>query len=882
MKKLATMLAVFSIAGLSAFGETGETANEGKIEFNPPTIMRGTRCIADNNSSDINTDRLAHKYLQYSSEDESVVWEDITPRFFNFHKTLPGKEELLSSKVTHNYGGFTGEPQNDWVLNLEKEDGYKLSDGVIFFAGEILDKGDNNPTLRNNFISGISLLDLGDEVGNVLAYNGNFCKFMPNVLSGGYYTDYTLGPNSTWIAPPPAGSNQVVLMFLPVDNDAYIKYVGESDSQKFTIRARVEFNTYSNNPQRDMSALGDVTGIFDNYGDIIRQYEPGVDKNKNYNVNLLDFSYYDHADSPNRMTWDATKWMTYEVNLIVDKGIFNDNYPFERGVPCVRIQFPSQNINNMMYLIRNVQMFITEGELDNSSGCYISTVKQTVNTYKLRPSKIEVKKQKLYVGEETTLSANVGPTWATRDVRWVLVDNQGQQYQSLTDGVPSEISDHVKYFDSTTGKITAKKNGTIKVQAISTAEGTDKNGEQVKKVMSAVTELPIFDVIYGIELRHEHHRVSDSKCVDGYIELSGSEKTRVEYVLKPAVGVETPRFDPDTELMFTVNGKEGVSATNYITIEEGTAIHGKKYTTDKYEGYGAFDLTVDNNSPMDDAILTVKVNDGRESKDQYRDAFIGRDGTALLRHYGRPTAFTMNREVVKPNGGYHNLYESDLMRICIQWKPDMDYTYIIRPLVKSASDADNDQSAKQIYMWELNYVKGEDDPASANARGMKNAILEVTENTDGTFTLKPLHSGTTSITFSSLHAGEHKSSLASLNETLPAGMLNLPQSNIETPTDEPNDFHYETIYEPYGPVWSSAFANIPEFDSQNPQNVSKNLIIEINGSGTSGIESAVSDSEDENNILYNLNGHRVDRRTAARGVYVSKNSNGEYSKVIIH
>lgn len=885
---LVSAAAIFS-STVSIYGDTSSEQPD-KVEFNPATIMRGER--------DLSNDRLVHKIAEHPADiDDS--WTEITPEYFEFHN-LPAEyiEKMVSVTPTPSDGGFSGTRTTDWVKETAQSDGCDLSKGMIFLAGKMLHREEGRKTdetewPRVSIKKGLSVFDFGDEVGNVLMYCGSFSRlrnknrlenvppYYEDVLPSSYYYKdledrITLEDIKGGFIRYGGYQDECSLFFFPVDSEKYFNIVTD-ETKTYTIRVQVEYNIHQNvaqNANRQIvypaltaNAVGDLTGILGCYGWTIRSdtefnTQPNPTEGPNIGATLGDGPFFkdNNPDNPEEeiTMWRATDWITLETNLIIRPFFFNGtNAKMTDAIPCVRLQLPSHNINNMSYMFRNVRMYVKEGEVTASENGYIpEIVRRGKNKYLLRPSEIEVRKQKIYVDEPATLSAIVKPTWATRDVRWVLVDNEGKQYQSLGADLPSEIADYVESFDGATGKITMKKNGTVKVQAISVAEGKDKDGVEVKKVMSSVTELPVFDVVHGITINHDHHIVdSNAGLSTRTIELSGSESTRVEYVLNPKSGVENPKFDPDTPLSFSI------VSSNYADIDKSAEIHGRSFTTDKYDGNGAFDVSVSADAIMSDAQLVVKVNDGRETWPMYTGVFTARDGIADLKHYGRPTHFRIHDEYTKSDASCTLSFYDDNMRIAIS----NNGSYTLTPQVKNTSDTDNTLHAKQLMTWEL----------AENG----NDLLDVVNDGNGNLILTPKAFGVTKIKFTSMHAGEHKS--AQLAPTMsamsyPIAML----SSGDTPSDEHNTVEGEPIYEPYGPVWASNFMPAGNFDGSTPVNVEQTLIVEINGSGLSSIHSAEFENPDDSYTLYyNLQGVRTEN-VDMPGTYI-RIRNGKAEKITV-
>ena len=578
-------------------------------------------------------DRINNRPLVVSDElSEEKGWVDITPELFKFNTALgqtyttsekrKSNSEIIKSLTntssTYNLDGFKGWAVPGWVKKAASGNGtednpdFDLSKGMFFLSGGSLHPhydaqgrllhGDQ----RETFKSGISMFDFGDEVGNVWMFNGKESELL-STLSLGYYYKDELGETVNSASEPiiydkdnPGRLAQVgdyTLVFFPIDPvkyQAFLQAKGDDYSNKsYTIRVQAEFNTFATFPNGIVTAIGDINGILDNYGSVIRSDESDA----NYNVMLEGVlndteteylmtpgSYYlpdgDYDASlrkgdskPNyygKMCWDATSWTLYETNLIVKPNHFdNSGISMIDGVPCMRIQFPTHNMNRLAYFLRNVRMFIKEGEESISDAFPVgSSVRITRNEYLLRPKDIFVMTKKLFVNEPNRLEGIVQPTWATRDIRWVLVDNEGRQYQSL-EGAPAEITDYIKSFDPLTGEITARRNGSVLVQAISRAEGKDPDGNEVYKVMSAVTRLPIYNVVHEIDINHLHHSLDDTNYTEKTIQLSGNESTRVEYELRTFDDLElsegVAKFDPETPLHVEIAG------TSYAVVSDNYA-----------------------------------------------------------------------------------------------------------------------------------------------------------------------------------------------------------------------------------------------------------------------------------------------------------------------
>lgn len=900
-----------------------------KVEDNPATIMRGSRSIDEGAP---NPDRIAHKPLALPADiadpnnptELAEGWTDITPEYFDFHKLdAEYLDEMVCTTPTNNAGGFTGSNTAGigWVADRVKEsEGAELSKGFIFLSGYMLHRdgdrvasqeppktadGKNNPLYHQNettlprqsFKKGLKVHDFGDEVGRVLMFNGLWSTLNTAAenLPSSYFTDNLNNDNTKadfihFRSEQKASS----LLFLPVNTDVYHDVInkgmadGQTDSDKsYIIRVVVEYNMYQNvttdakgqkvYPALTNNAIGDLTGIVTCYGYCIRtdtDYSGNTPQEKDpIAVKVGDGPYYKaNPDDPDDATtyWTATKWITYETNLLISPRLFaGTSARMTDAIPCVRLQLPSHNINNMAYMIRNVRMYMHEVELENGQlpatyvGQIDGVVRGETTSYLLRPNQIEVAKKKLYVGEETTLQAEVFPTWATREVRWVLVDNQGNQYQDFDPAdstLPAEIRDYVAEFDGSTGKIKMKKNGSVMVQAISLAEGENAETEQVKKVMSSVTELPVFDVIYGIDIDHGHHYAIDGADAKS-IELSGSESTRVEYILKTLQDVTDPKFDPDTELSFSAETSDAV----YVTFldHQGTPIHGKNHAGEMFGGRGYFDIAIDADAGKSSAMLKVKVVDGRETWDLYKGKLDNRDGETLLLHYAKPTMVAVGDDIAQSAGAYSTLYD-DNTRICISRNGQAtgEFEYTVTADVRN--DVGNGDEAKQLYNWALDKAYTTD---ADNTGAQENDIVRVVAGENG-LTIIPKADGVTFIHFTTIHAGEHKWTLvpdasapASLRKAMPIG----------APTDEHNYADGETIYEPYGPNWAKTFSGSQEFAGEEPENATTPFLIEINPNGLSDFFEIPALIEADP-TYYNLQGIRLEGEPGP-GTYIKLTGN---------
>lgn len=799
-----------------------------------------------------------------------------------------------------------------------------LSDGLMILAGGSIHsdgvdpetgKLNHNPDQRWKVKSGMSFFDFGDEVGRVLVLNSvNGYNVNNTQLSKGYYpdnlvaklnearVDYDLATDKV---ANPINEKDYTLLYVPVDWQKYSELLhqfydfdssgnvtspAEGSGKKqatepIYIRVRVEFNTYANSwTDSNMLAMGDITGIVDNYGTVVRS--DGSDKNKSVLMgpdgknDKKSFYYWDEPDQT--YYWTATNWNTYEFNMVLDPKY--ENSTLIDGVPVIRIQLPANNLINVgTFFIRNIQFFLTDSAIDEESSAYIKDVQNTVNTYLLRPSSIIVDPQKIYVDEPTTLTAKVLPTWATRQVRWVLVDNENRQYSTLDEiydsernSLAPEITDYIGAFNPSTGDITAIKSGIVRVQAISIAEGPGEDGVEVEKVMSAITELPLFDVVWGIDILHEH--INDifagedfAEWSHRHVELSGLETAALVYQFKAKDGVVVPKFDPETLIEVSSSG------SNYLSIGDNISdVHANNRNDSGllYRGDGSFTVTANddavNNVSTDGAKITVKVKDGREQWDMYKSnpTFInGRPGELLVYHYGAPDGFRLSGS--KDNTGAYRLYDNDT-RLCIS----TNNTFAFSTDITSSVDTNKDKlHALQAYDWKLV------DATASDGSTAKNDLIAVSQDADGKLVITSnTAKGVAHIHITPKYAGAYKASIAAQHTA--------PQSFTKTLDIDASGL-YDIIdsdpavaqYIPYGPTWESVFSTVTVDNNLYGEEQPFDLPVEINSNGLSGIDDIECENID-NSVLFNLQGIRVD--SPSSGVYLKRSDDGTTTKVIIN
>lgn len=849
-------------------------------EANIPTIAKGSHRLQD--------DRLTHKELKFESEDSKINWISVTPSFFDFHKSSTLGADVIDRMVTltptPSYGNFFDPDKNahtgfvkqtfidsDNDIENENKNGDEkihrnLSEGLIILAGGSVHsdgtdadgKQIGNPDQRAKLKKGMSFYDFGDQVGRVLVLNGRNST-VNDQLSSGYY-DKTVEKFAELInyeTGQKMDTTDYTILYCPVDWAEYEKFMKshyqldsngniQLPADPIYVRARIEFNVYANNlgEKNDnigMFAMGDVTGVLDNYGTVIREDA----KNTNYKVVMGDgFYYFDNRNMT--YCWDATKWVVYEFNMKLDPSYPNSE--LIEGVPCMRVQIPANNlINRGTYFIRNIQFFVTDTNIGSESPSYIENVKFETNEYMLRPSSIVVDRQKIFVDEPTTLEALTLPTWSTRRVRWVLVDNQDNQYAALGE-VPDEVSeirDIIRSFDAATGAIEAKKSGTVRVQAISLAEE-----DGVSPVMSAITELPVFDVVWGIDILHEHlddlYKEYENLSHE-HIEISGTETAALEYQLVAKGRLENPRFDPETVLTFSVSGGS-------LSVNASDGMHHEKHFATIYDGRGSFTVTARGDAAKDNCSVTVKVADDRyennhgNTQSNYATDFTGRDGTADIIAYGRPSGI---RAAESSKTGVLTFYDENT-RICIS----NNGTYVLDTFIKSQADDGEDYRAMQA--WTL---KEEID----------NDLLKAYMTDDGKLAIESKDTyGVMNLYITASHAGTFKSSF------LPQD-ADLRTASTENPWTETDKSNY--LYMPYGPTWEKQFTASEKSLNAYAEDNDYTLRVEINPLGLSGVQ-YLENAGNDAGILYNPQGVRTDN--PAPGIYIERKADGRAYKKVIH
>lgn len=871
-------------------------------------------------------DRINNRPLDVGDElSEEKGWVDITPELFKFNTALgqtyttTEKREsnseiirsLTNTSSTHNLDGFKGWPDEGWVKKVARGNGtevnpdFDLSKGMFFLSGGSLHPhyDAQNRLLhedqRETFKSGISMFDFGDEVGNVWMFNGNESDLLSTLSLGYYYNDElkeTVDKASELIIYDKDNTGRLAqvgdytLVFFPIDPVKYQSFLlakGEDYSNKsYTIRVQAEFNTYANYPNGIVSAIGDINGILDNYGSVIRSDESDA----NYNVMLegvLDDkeseylmthgSYYlpdgdydaslrkgdSKPDYYGKMCWDATSWTLYETNLIVKPKHFdNSGISMIDGVPCMRIQFPTHNMNRLAYFLRNVRMFIKEGE-ESISDAFPSgsSVRITRNEYLLRPKDIFVMTKKLFVNEPNRLEGIVQPTWATRDIRWVLVDNEGRQYQSL-DGAPEEITDYIEAFDPLTGEITARRNGSVLVQAISRAEGKDPDGNEVYKVMSAVTRLPIYNVVHEIDINHLHHSFDVANNSEKTIQLSGNESTRVEYELRTFDNLElsdgVAKFDPETPLHVEIAGtSHAVVSDNYAGKGNLHGLTYKNYNQGEdllYKGTGVFDIFINEEAGLKKSSkIIMKVDDGRETWEMYandpRFAASKRDGVSLLDHYAEPSTLICS----------HN------------HDPEYAGQFGNKLAIRLTESA--------IYQFDILIGDKENtsDPVLQNWILKENVSCDCSEITvgNGKLIIKPKHVCPIGhpIVIRTNYAGFNKSLLANeiMDETEDAPSASLRKSPVfSDPASNENNTDY-TVFNLYDKTWESQWTGTDYFSHEDKV---KDLPLEIYifNSVITSVDDLLNENNGDNTEYYTLNGLKIEKPTLP-GIYLLRRGN---------
>lgn len=926
-KFLVALAFIFSLPAINPLCALSQEVTERPLYGE--TIKHGTQ-LREN-------DRLLNAPLYLSDElSEENGWIDITPEYFKFNTsrgdsyTTPQQrmenaelyQSIVSTRATQNLDGFKGYPLTGWTKSTaigngtEDNPDYDLSKGMIFLSGGSVHPHYTDGSANNNkashgdqreiFKSGVSMLDFGDQVGNVWMFNGARSQLLDTLLLGYYYQD-SFDENTVRKASQVFRFNNNVdasadvarigdytLVFFPIDPVKYRQAI--TSGVTHTIRLQAEFNTFTRLPNNTRTAMGDITGILDNYGDVIRSDRrdtnysvvlEGVmnDDSTDFVIRGASYSIDDdsYATSPRdwnyfqKVHWDATTWMLYEANLTLEPSMFNTS-PIEMidGIPCVRVQFPAVDLNNVAYFLRNVRVFIKEGDLGNiESG---SPVRITKNTYLLRPKDIFVKTKKLFVNEPDNLEGIVKPTWATRDIRWVLVGNDGKQYRTVDDpDLPSEIADYISDFDQYTGAITAKRNGSVLVQAISMAEGVGPDGLEVRKVMSAVTRLPIYNVIHKIDINHLHHAVDEAEGSDKVIQLSANESTRVEYVLKTlddlSLSDGISKFDPETVLGFSVNGSDYTEISHRET--EVGALHGftyKNYAVDDYplphlyEGTGVFDIKVVQNASINkDSKLCVRVDDGRENWEMYngdpRFAEGQRDGIAIFHHYAEPVDFVYEHN-------YHRTYDVQQLNshhIAIALKAS-DNTMNKRFEIDVLAADEGQNSETTFQNWEVE--DNSDDSVIVEVENGKLYLTPVRNN---------LKNNGTHINLRTYYAGAFKSLKAeTLEGDEPSLSILADNATLDWRTNEDNkDF---TIFNLYDSQWEQQWDGSGNADHPRPL-YDHDLRIDVYDIITTSIDDVMINAVEISPVYFTLQGLPVDKPSVP-GIYICKRGS-KVEKIVI-
>ena len=241
---------------------------------------------------------------------------DVTPSYYKFHKGATDLDKMVRSDLTSPGAPSLG--SGEFISNNLGEGKYftsdNLSKGNLMFGGPF---GQNNQTLVKN---GLTLYNMGDEIGTVLILNG------PDSNLGAALKE-KLGLDSEPEISKLESFGGNIQLFWILDHLT----MNEEIPTGSKIRVRLELNGYNS----DMNSTKEVFNYLDKTDQLGNSTKQGS------NVTFKEFN--DGSD-----TWNPNRWMIYDVEI-----------PYNRIACYFRILLNQtlSGLNEGALLIRSIEVY---------------------------------------------------------------------------------------------------------------------------------------------------------------------------------------------------------------------------------------------------------------------------------------------------------------------------------------------------------------------------------------------------------------------------------------------------------------------------------------------------------------------------------------------
>lgn len=263
---------------------------------------------------------------------------DVTPKNYLFSESTLSEAEIKAALCP---AGVYAENQpnlgNFWIQN----NGEKAKDGILLFAGGFGMNGANPITanIEDMINNGMSILNLGDKIGNVLVFNGknsDFGDYLYDNYSGEFNLDEDFSLKKMTLA------QSAIAQFLWVPDPSLFDLKEDWDGAATTLRVRFEMSYY--NPAAAVVPVATNISVTDETGTPVTHSNP---------INSDNFRRYTNNESTGDLgsavaeSWDPYRWAVCEY----DWAGFNSTPSY------VKMQIPGNAITNGALLIRNVKFY---------------------------------------------------------------------------------------------------------------------------------------------------------------------------------------------------------------------------------------------------------------------------------------------------------------------------------------------------------------------------------------------------------------------------------------------------------------------------------------------------------------------------------------------
>lgn len=275
--------------------------------------------------------------LNVSAQDDTL--EDITPSSFDFSQKEVG---LLEPDGVYHGANIQNPPsEGNGAIPFSTLFETHGRRALFIVGGGQYHNPENH--YAENLLAGMAIVDLGGEVGKVLAISGHNSKINEKMKE--------LFPEWTGKIPLALGEFGWGNLNWTTDPD---NTPTSEDPTQYNIRCRIVLNVFANEYVESTPIMGAYCST------ATRNIYPAGANTNNETAKLGDFiQRYDDGDpveGDDGYVWDDKKWLVYE---------FDTNVPNEEGIPT-RIKWEMQNaaMANTTIFVKEVKFFLNSEPVD--------------------------------------------------------------------------------------------------------------------------------------------------------------------------------------------------------------------------------------------------------------------------------------------------------------------------------------------------------------------------------------------------------------------------------------------------------------------------------------------------------------------------------------